>query len=84
MPIYDYHCQDCNRQFEAAHPIDATSPPCPACGGRAEKIILSAPAMHGHMARGRESAMRSLESGPDAAPAHGHGPGCQCGAHSST
>ena len=80
MPTYDYQCQDCHRQFEARHAINERSPACPACGGRAEKVILSAPAMHGHMARGRELAMRSLHPKPDT-PSHTHGPGCQCGAH---
>lgn len=82
MPTYDYQCQDCQRQFEARHPLDAASPACPACGGRAEKVMLSAPALHGHMARGRELAMRSLEPKPGATP-HSHGPGCRCGAHHS-
>lgn len=83
MPTYDYRCRNCHRQFEARHPINENSPTCPACGGRAEKVILSAPAMHGHMARGRELAMRSLDPKPGTHP-HTHGPGCQCGAHHST
>lgn len=80
MPLYDYRCQDCHGQFEAQHPIEAHSPACPVCGGRAEKVILSAPAMHGHMSQGRELAMKSLEPKPGTRP-HSHGPGCQCGAH---
>ena len=80
MPTYDYQCQDCHAQFEARHAINDDSPACPTCGGRAEKVILSAPALHGRMARGRELAMRSLDPGPGSPP-HSHGPGCQCGAH---
>ncbi|PIV71773.1 MAG: zinc ribbon domain-containing protein [Rhodocyclales bacterium CG17_big_fil_post_rev_8_21_14_2_50_68_7] len=80
MPTYDYRCRDCHLQFEARHPLNATSPACPTCGGWAEKVILCAPAMHGHMARGRELAMRSLDPRPGTHP-NTHGPGCQCGAH---
>jgi len=85
MPTYDYLCTQCKLQFEACHAINASSPCCSACGGTTEKMILSAPAMHGTMARGRDLAMRSLEpkSGQEK---HVHGPGCGCGhqQHSST
>jgi putative FmdB family regulatory protein len=80
MPTYDYQCQDCHLQFEARHSIHGPSPDCPSCGGPARKLLLTAPAMHGRMAKGRETAMRSLEPKPDAGP-HVHGPGCGCGAH---
>ena len=82
MPTYDYRCLDCQQQLEVQHAIQKESPACPTCGGRMEKVMLAAPAMHGHMARGRERAMRSLDPAPGASP-HTHGPGCQCGAHRS-
>lgn len=78
MPTYDYRCCQCGHSFEARHPIDVCAPPCPACGGAADKVILSAPAVHGYMARGRELAVRSLEP----REAHtGHGSGCPCCRH---
>lgn len=78
MPAYDYVCTGCRLQFEARHAIDAPTPECPSCGSAAERVILTAPALHGHMARGRDLAMRSLQpqAGQDK---HGHGPGCGCG-----
>jgi putative FmdB family regulatory protein len=80
MPIYDYRCPSCGLQFEARQAIAAADPDCPVCGGRVEKVILTAPAMHGRMAHGRELAMRSLDPKPGSG-AHVHGPGCGCGAH---
>ena len=77
MPIYDYQCTQCKQQFEACHAINASSPDCPVCGGEAEKVILSAPAMHGNMARGRDLAMRSLQPKPGQQK-HIHGAGCGC------
>ncbi|MGG7056425.1 FmdB family zinc ribbon protein [Nitrosomonas sp. ANs5] len=79
MPIYDYQCTPCKLQFEAHQSINSPAPDCPKCGSIAEKVILSAPAVHGNMARGRDLAMRSLQPKPD--QAHGHPPGCGCGHH---
>lgn len=78
MPTYDYLCTQCKLQFEARHSINASNPDCSACGGAAEKVILSAPAMHGKMARGRDLAMRSLQPKPGQEK-HIHGAGCGCG-----
>ena len=61
MATYDYKCILCNMQFEAAHPFNACSPKCPACGGMVKKLFLSPPAVHGYMVQGRELAMRSLQ-----------------------
>ncbi len=78
MPTYDYCCTQCKLKFESRHAMNADSPCCPLCGGAAVKLILSAPAMHGAMARGRDLAMRSLEPKPGQKK-HVHGPGCGCG-----
>lgn len=51
MPTYDYRCLRCETPFEASHAMSEPAPDCPNCGGRAEKAILTAPAMHGQMAR---------------------------------
>ena len=82
MPTYDYQCSNCHSPFEAHHAIEAPTPPCPFCGGASQKVILSAPAMHGQMAQGRELAMRSIEPKAGAVP-HQHGPGCACCQHHS-
>ncbi len=40
MPIYEYRCTDCERNFEAI--VTASkSPACPACGGRRLEKRLS-------------------------------------------
>ncbi|MBI3522915.1 MAG: zinc ribbon domain-containing protein [Betaproteobacteria bacterium] len=78
MPTYDYLCTQCKQRFEAHHAINTLDPDCPLCGGVTEKVILSAPAMHGNMARGRDLAMRSLQPKPGQEK-HIHGPGCGCG-----
>jgi putative FmdB family regulatory protein len=80
MPTYDYLCTRCKLQFEARHAINAPGPDCSVCGGTTEKVILSAPAMHGNMARGRDLAMRSLQPKPGQEK-HIHGAGCGCGHH---
>ena len=80
MPTYDYECTQCDIRFEARHPINASSPHCPTCGGAAQKLILSPPATHGYMAHGRDLAMRSLQPKPGREK-HQHGPGCGCGRH---
>lgn len=78
MPTYDYICTECKLQFKASHSINAERPECSVCGGPTEQLILSAPAIHGSMARGRDEAMRSLQ--PKAGQNnHTHGPGCGCG-----
>jgi len=78
MPTYDYLCSQCKQQFEACHKMNALSPSCPECGCVANKIFLSAPSMHGNMARGRDLAMHSLEPKPSQQK-HIHGSGCGCG-----
>ena len=84
MPTYDYRCLRCETPFEASHAISEPAPDCPNCGGRVEKTILTAPATHGQMARGRELAMRSLLTSRTNAGSNGHGPGCSCCAPRTT
>lgn len=75
MPTYDYRCPNCHTLFQARHAMAAGGPDCPACGTAPERVILSAPAVHGHMARGRESAARIFERQETETR---HGPGCSC------
>ena len=80
MPLYDYRCNDCGTLFELNQRIGSAPPRCPGCGGTTTKEFLAAPAVHGAMARGRETAVQSLQP-LDTGPAHHHGPGCGCRKH---
>jgi putative FmdB family regulatory protein len=69
MPTYDYRCNQCHEQFEIHHGLSAPTPVCQRCGGDTSRIYLTAPAVHGAMARGRELAAKSLPQ---------CGKGCRC------
>lgn len=69
MPTYDYQCRECHRCFEVHHALSAPAPACPACRGETRRLLLSAPAVHGAMASGRDAAMRALPQ---------CGKGCRC------
>lgn len=75
MPTYDYRCPKCSTQFQAQHAIAAGAPDCPSCGMRPELVFLSAPAVHGRTAQGREAAVRTFEQQE---ARNAHGPGCPC------
>ena len=75
MPTYDYRCPACDGVFQAHHAMAASTPDCPVCGSVPVRVILSAPAVHGHMARGREAAVQTFEKQEART---GHGPGCPC------
>lgn len=45
MPIYEYVCEDCRREFEILVRGEET-PRCEACGGDKLKKLLSVPAAH--------------------------------------
>ncbi len=43
MPIYEYHCESCNCQFEKlVFSSDETRPDCPTCCGQKVKKLISA------------------------------------------
>ncbi|MBX3639163.1 MAG: zinc ribbon domain-containing protein [Nitrosomonas sp.] len=77
MPIYDYECTSCNLRLEVRHSMNTQTPNCPQCESALTKLILSAPAVHGHMTAGREQAIRALQPGQESGT-HQHGPGCGC------
>ncbi len=72
MPIYEYECLSCGHRFESLQWISERDPACPHCRTEVRRRI-SAPAVHGEAARGREAAMRSLR--------RESARGCCCGAH---
>ena len=43
MPIYEYRCQSCARDFEVTRPFSQSSDPapCPTCGKPAQKLVSS-------------------------------------------
>lgn len=67
MPLYDYRCQQCQRQFEARHSFDDPAPPCPACGSsQVMRLILRAPTIaqgiNAHPGDGRRATKEQLRS----------------------
>lgn len=57
MPLYDYHCEVCDKQFELLV-RSADVPACPTCGTSDIKRLISAIAPAGK-AKGTASAMRA-------------------------
>lgn len=61
MPIYDYHCAQCNKDFELLVSHSAV-PACPTCGSPELEKRLSLPAPKGKtadlIARGRAQAAK--------------------------
>ena len=43
MPIYEYHCNDCGRNFSFLYGVsrDSRDPTCPACQGRRLSRLIS-------------------------------------------
>jgi putative FmdB family regulatory protein len=43
MPIYEYRCATCAKDFELTRPISASADPapCPTCGKAAPKLVSS-------------------------------------------
>ena len=41
MPVYEYHCPNCDEEFEVMRPFSkADEPaPCPKCGTQGEKLV---------------------------------------------
>lgn len=67
MPLYDYRCETCEKQFAVKHGFDDPIPSCPACGANAAKrLILKAPSVaQGMLADagdGRRSSKEQLQN----------------------
>jgi putative FmdB family regulatory protein len=61
MPIFEYACRGCGRQFEAFVTADRT-PACPACEGADLQKLLSSPGMVGTAGRKDTEAIPSCRS----------------------
>ena len=72
MPIFEYHCQDCGREFEQFVTGDR-KPACPACQGANLGKLLSAPGMVGAGERSSNGAAQPSFGGCGAG-----GAGCAC------
>lgn len=90
MPVYEYLCEGCGRDFALMRPMaqSGQAHACPGCGGEAQRALLSAPAVAG-MAAGQRSAhaineRSAHEPKSSAQLGHRHGPGCGCGGGLST
>ena len=47
MPLYDYHCSQCNHTFEVLHARDGEGPSeCPNCQAKTPQKMLSAGNFH--------------------------------------
>ncbi len=44
MPIYEYYCASCKKEFELMRPMTRhdSSGPCPSCGVDAQKLVSAA------------------------------------------
>jgi putative FmdB family regulatory protein len=73
MPIYEYHCADCNRSFESFVRPGGQETQCPACHGENITRELSVFAS----GRGADAAAGPLAGGGNSGGAMG-GSGC-CG-----
>ena len=51
MPIYEYHCSACNKNFEELVTSSGEKVTCPKCGGKKVKKLMSACA---HRSRGAD------------------------------
>jgi putative FmdB family regulatory protein len=52
VPIYDYKCRTCGRQFEELVKLGQT-PDCPSCGGRDLERLVSLPVVSTESSRRR-------------------------------
>jgi len=73
MPIFEYHCQDCSREFETFVTGDR-KPACPSCQGANLSKLLSRPGMVG-------ASDRAEPSGPAFQGCGAGGAGCGCRAN---
>jgi putative FmdB family regulatory protein len=71
MPIFEYACRDCGREFEA-FVTEARTPACPACESESLTKMLSRPGMVG------VGATRHEPSFPASGGCGAGGAGCAC------
>jgi putative FmdB family regulatory protein len=52
MPIYEYECEECGRRFDELLLGDAPEAPCPDCGSRRLRRLISQVSPPGRQPRG--------------------------------
>ncbi len=72
MPLYEYRCHSCSKQFEFLVRGDERPAECPSCRGHEFERVMSTFAAH---AGGRRSSASPLPSGPCGSCGHPDGPG---------
>jgi putative FmdB family regulatory protein len=72
MPIFEYRCGDCEREFEA-FVTAARAPECPGCQGSNLQKLLSSPGMVGASNGSKPAAALPMAGG-----CGGGGPHCAC------
>ena len=79
MPVYDYACADCGA-FTALRPMADFEAPCacPDCGAKAQRVILTAPALAGMDRARRIAAATNERSSSEPKSSKSHAPGCGC------
>ncbi|MBI5576022.1 MAG: zinc ribbon domain-containing protein [Deltaproteobacteria bacterium] len=57
MPLYEYRCEKCGREFESFRKLSDTGKDetCPSCGGLAERVRISLFRMSGSGSSGGSS-----------------------------
>jgi putative FmdB family regulatory protein len=68
MPLYDFHCRGCGREFEALVRAQDAPPACPSCRSTDLERLLSGFALHTeerHAAAARDSRRRQIEANKD-------------------
>jgi putative FmdB family regulatory protein len=51
MPIFEFHCQSCDKTFEKLLKSAVKQAPCPSCGRQAQRVV-STPSVGGHQGKG--------------------------------
>ncbi|MSQ09045.1 MAG: zinc ribbon domain-containing protein [Dehalococcoidia bacterium] len=75
MPLYEYKCRPCSRDFELLRPMEVSNKTaeCPSCGKPSSRILsVFASSVRGGASSGER---KSADSGPASSPSGG---GC-CG-----
>lgn len=79
MPLYDFHCAQCDHEFSELRPMARCSEPtdCPSCSASAERVI-SAPRLNTMRADVRSAHQTNERSAhqPRTAQKHQCGSGC--------
>jgi putative FmdB family regulatory protein len=75
MPIYEYWCNDCDKEFEELRPMSRASEPaaCPTCGAPSEKLpsVFASKADYTIKVPRGGAFRQQRPAGPDAAAAGG-------------